>query len=459
MPRHRYTVYGKDYDAMADLVRKYHVKLWSHDAKGVPGGGFRVDIDAEEEEVTKLVAAAYRAERREDPEVGGRERQAELRAALQRTGPADALHPTVVNRYLLVEEVEATVVALAKANQKITELISLPNKTWEGRACTAIRVGAPTTGAPARPGIYFLGGVHAREWGSPDILINFMTRLVQAYQQKTGITLGTKQFSISDIQTIVEQRSLYIFPQANPDGRHFSMMADPDWRKNRRPAPPAHAHSECIGVDINRNYDFLWDYKKHFASNAPVQNSTDPCDLQVYIGPAAASEPETQNAVWMLDQYPDLRYFIDLHSYSEDILYNWGDDDDQSTQPEMNFRNPAYDDKRGIANDAAYREYIQSADKVAMVKLATQMQGAIAAVRNRQYSVMQSLNLYPTAGTSDDYAYSRHIVDPALSKVYSYTIEWGSENNSTPFHPPYAEMSQIILEVTAGLLEFCLRAT
>jgi len=459
MPGHRYTVYGKDYDSMADLVRKHHVKLASHDAKSVPQGGYRVDILAEDEEVAKLAAAGYRAERRADPEVGGRARQAELRAALQMTGPANALHPTAVNRYLLVEEVETAVAALVTANQKITELVTLPNKTWEGRTCTAIRIGAPATGGSARPGVYFLGGVHAREWGSPDILINFMTRLLQAYQQKTGIALAAKQFSAGDIQTIIEQRSLYIFPQANPDGRHFSMTADPDWRKNRRPAPPGHAQSECIGVDINRNYDFLWDFTKHLAPDAPVQNSTDPCDFQVYIGPAAASEPETQNAVWMLDQYPDIRYFIDLHSYSEDILYTWGDDDDQSTQPEMNFRNLAYDNKRGIANDSAYREYIESADKAAIVKLATQMKDAIAAVRNRQYSVIQSLNLYPTAGTSDDYAYSRHIVDSARSKVYSYTIEWGSENNPTPFHPPYAEMSQIILEVTAGLLEFCLRVT
>jgi hypothetical protein len=43
--------------------------------------------------------------------------------------------------------------------------------------------------------------------------------------------------------------------------------------------------------------------------------------------------------------------------------------------------------------------------------------------------------------------------------VYSYTIEWGSPSNPTPFHPPYPEMKKIIDEVTAGLLAFCVAAT
>jgi hypothetical protein len=86
------------------------------------------------------------------------------------------------------------------------------------------------------------------------------------------------------------------------------------------------------------------------------------------------------------------------------------------------------------------------------------MRAAIQAVRGRGYTVMQSMSLYPTAGTSDDYAYSRHIVDPSKPKVFSYTIEWGSPTNPTPFHPPYPEMKQIIQEITAALLQFCLRA-
>jgi carboxypeptidase T len=39
--------------------------------------------------------------------------------------------------------------------------------------------------------------------------------------------------------------------------------------------------------------------------------------------------------------------------------------------------------------------------------------------------------------------------------VLAFTVEWGSEDNPTPFHPPYPEMKKIIAEVTSGLLAFC----
>ena len=70
----------------------------------------------------------------------------------------------------------------------------------------------------------------------------------------------------------------------------------------------------------------------------------------------------------------------------------------------------------------------------------------------------QSVGLYPTAGSSDDYAYSRHFVDKRKGKLIAYTIEWGRSHASTPFHPPYPEMRKVMKEVSAGLLALCLRA-
>lgn len=456
MPRYRITVSGKDYDAMADLVRKHKISIAGHTVKKLAKGRYRVHAHADGAQIRALEKAGYKVKQHEDVDKAGKQRQAEFRAARKKR-LAEGTQVAEVGRYLTVTEVESALSAVAAPpNDSFTELITLPQKTWENRVCHAIKIAKGDS--QGRPGIYFLGGIHAREWGSPDILINFVEQLTHAYRTNTGITIGPKRFTASQIQKIVNEKDIYVFPQANPDGRNHSMTKDPDWRKNRRPAPAGRTNPHCVGVDLNRNYDFLWDFTKYFDLSAPVRNSIDPCDPEVYIGPSADSEPETKNVVWLFDSYPNIRYFIDLHSYSEDILYTWGDDVDQTTDPDMNFQNPAYDGKRGIANDTAYKEYIVPSDKTAVVKLARRMREAIKAVRGREYFVEQALSLYPTAGTSDDYAYSRHLVGPNKPKVYSYTIEWGSENNPTPFHPPYNEMQKIIREITAALLEFCVRA-
>jgi len=456
MPRYRVTIAGKDYDAMADLVRKYKINLAGHTGKKAARRRFVVDAFADSDQLETLRAAGYEISVHEDVYEEGTKRQAEVRElpVLRAEAAADVAAAT---HYLTVEDVENTLVnAAAGPNVAFTSLIQLPNQTWEGRECHAIKIAAGDQ--PNRPGIYFLGGIHAREWGSPDILLHFVEKLCTAFRTQTGITLGGITFTAKQIQKIVKEKDVYVFPQANPDGRHHSMTAAPDWRKNRRPAPGGSSNPDCAGVDLNRNYDFLWNYTTHFAPDAPVANSTDPCDHDVYIGPAPMSEPETKNAAWMFDNFPNIRYFVDVHSYSEAILYCWGDDQNQTQTPQMNFRNAAFDGKRGVANDTQYKEFISTADKTAVVKLARQMRDAIRAVRGRQYTIMQSMSLYPTAGSSDDYAYSRHIIDSSKSKVFAYTIEWGSPDNPTPFHPPYSEMKQIIQEITAALLQFCVRA-
>jgi len=353
--------------------------------------------------------------------------------------------------YLNVAEVESALqVASAAPNSAFTQLITLPNATWEGRTCHALRLSTATS---PRPGIYLLGGIHAREWGSPDILLFFVEQLQTAFRTSSGLTLGASTFTANQVKSILDGLELYVFPQANPDGRNHSFTVDPLWRKNRRPALAGHTAPGCIGVDLNRNYPFMWHFPDFFDPAAPIANSVDPCEYEVYIGPGELSEPETRNVVWLLDQHPPIRFFIDLHSFGQDILYTWGDDQDQTTKPAMNFQNPLFNGKRGIANDTAYREYIATSDRATAVGLANRMRDAIKAVRGTRYATKQAFALYPTAGTSDDYAYSRHLTDPAKPKIYAYTIEWGQT-----FHPPYAEMTDIIAEITAGLVEFALAA-
>ena len=43
--------------------------------------------------------------------------------------------------------------------------------------------------------------------------------------------------------------------------------------------------SKSIGVDINRNFPFLWRFDRHFAPNT-VGSSFKPSDYESYVGPA-----------------------------------------------------------------------------------------------------------------------------------------------------------------------------
>jgi murein tripeptide amidase MpaA/ubiquitin len=352
--------------------------------------------------------------------------------------------------YLNVDEVESALIALARAFPADCELITLPTRTIDGRTSHALRLGPRASGA--LPTLMLIGGVHAREWGSCEILINLAADLLAAHARHAGLRYGNQGYSAAEVGIMLQRLNILIFPQVNPDGRHHSQTADAMWRKNRNPAYSG-GQSACVGVDINRNYDFLFDFATAFSPQSDVSVSADPCDYQVFHGPAPFSEPETQNVRWLFDTNDRVRWFVDVHSYSEDVLYSWGDDDNQSNDPGMNFRNPAFNGKRGLAGDAAYREFIPPGDLDTATYLAGVFKDGLRAVRGKTYTAKTSFNLYPTSGTSDDYAYARHFVDPGKGKIFASVVEWGTE-----FQPPWAEMQLIIADVTAALLATALEA-
>lgn len=166
-----------------------------------------------------------------------------------------------------------------------------------------------------------------------------------------------------------------------------------------------------------------------------------------------------------MDTYSKLRWFIDLHSYSGDVLYSWGSDENQSDYPTMNFQNSSYDSVRGILTDTpgsgrGYGEYTPGDESSANVGAATRMGDALTAGGGRTYAVMQSASLYPTSGASDDYAYSRHFADPALNLIHGYTVEFGFGNSaaSCPFYPSVTQYNDNLKATNAGFMEFLLAA-
>ncbi len=454
MPYDHVLIAGGDRRDLAKLgVRHRIVVVGYHETKK---HGLVVDAYLPPAKARLLERHGYAVKVVEDLAAGDKKRLAERQQSLARRA-AHGRYGDVVwgGGYFTPDEIDRAIEIGAANHAGYMERIELPHRTWEKRRCYAVRIGKGR--GARRPAICFLGGVHGREWGSADILIYFSIRLLRAYRDRHDIRLGRKTFTYEQVRNLVERKDVFVFPQVHPDGRRYSMEQQPMWRKNRRPAPRGRG-PRSIGVDINRNFPFLWDFERHFMQGK-VGSSTLPSDFESYIGPRAASEPETRNVIWLLDQHPQIRYLVDLHSYGETILHSWGTDSNQSDDPRMSFMNPAYDGLRGRPFDDAYKEYMPAEDEERVIRLGRCMASAIRMVRGRKYAVKQSIGLYPTAGSSDDYAYSRHMLDPTKPKILAYTMEWGRSHAVTPFHPPYPEMRRVMREVAAGLLEFCLHAT
>lgn len=361
--------------------------------------------------------------------------------------------------FLNVVEIESALVGLASTYPSISQLITLPFFTAEGRQSHALLLGTGN-GCP-QTGVLLISGAHAREWGGPDICINFAADLLEAYTMSTGLVYGGVSYTAAEIKSIIERLDVIVFPDINPDGRDYSQKTFNMWRKNRNPASSG-GDAKKIGVDVNRNYDFLWDFQKTFAKGAQAAGSlaSDVPSDDTFHGKAPFSEPESQNVQWLYDQYPQICWFMDIHSYGGDLLYSWGDDVDQTTTPDMNFTNPAWDGKRGVDGDV-YGEYINTCDRANVKAAAEATVAAITGVRGEAYTAYQSFFLpalgmtYPTSGASDDWSFSRYFSDQSNKKVWAFTMEF---NLGGTFFPTPAEMDLIILDIDAGLVRFCLGA-
>jgi murein tripeptide amidase MpaA len=353
---------------------------------------------------------------------------------------------TTISSIMNVAEVNSAIKALASTYGVST--VTLPYTTFNGATQTAAYVGAGTD--KSKYHLYFSAGVHARERGGPDNLIYWISDLLAANAAGSGLTYGRKTYTNAQVKSVLAA-GIVFFPLVNPDGVAYDQSSGSLWRKNRNTRSGSSGNS--IGVDINRNFDFLWNFKKYFdPSEAPA--STSPSS-EAFYGTAPASESETKNHVSVYDSFPKIRWFMDIHSAVGDMLYSWGDDDNQSGTTTMNFLNPAYDGKRGPVGDTAYKEYIPSADLTAVRTVASATVTAMKAVGGRSYSSIQAVGLYPTSGASDDYAFSRQWAKSGANKVYGFTLEFGY---STNFYPTLSEFNQNILDTNAGFMDWALSA-
>ncbi len=161
----------------------------------------------------------------------------------------------------------------------ITQVITI-GTTIEGRPIRAIEI-SNNPGMPEdEPAIQFNAQHHAREVATSHIVIDLINRLTDNY----GID--------SEITEWVDNYKTVCVPMVNPDGVQYVFSTDNNWRKNRRTNPGCSGSG--TGVDLNRNYPYLW---------GPGCGSSSFCTSLIYRGPSAASELGTQAMMNLQDQY------------------------------------------------------------------------------------------------------------------------------------------------------------
>ncbi len=273
---------------------------------------------------------------------------------------------------------------LAEAHPGLVRLLTLRNKSLEGRSVYGVEIAAGVGKVDGRP-TYLVDGVHhAREWPSGEFPMIFAHSLVEDYVKNDKAT-----------RSLLSKLRVIIVPVVNVDGFVFSrdFPVDVDtiavglgsyWRKNKRSVSGqtvGGVNPDAYGVDPNRNYAFMWGDDQGGSSDAAFAENN--------RGAGPLSEPEAQNIADLLLTRP-IAGLITNHTFGNLVMHPWGWTD------------------------------ADTADEALFVSVGERLADTLG-----DYQNIKAIELYITSGGSRDWAYGAVGTLP-------YTFEHGNE-----FHPAY----------------------
>lgn len=168
--------------------------------------------------------------------------------------------------------------------------------------------------------VFYNGAHHALEWITVSLLMKFTENFSKAYAEGRSI----RDY---DVESIWNQSTIYILPMVNPDGVNLVLKGlDPSnpyydelLRWNDTGLPFSQVWQANIrGVDINHNYNALWQTYKELAEELGFD---EPGPYR-YPGPYPESEPETR-AVVSFTRNHNFRLVLAYHSQGQVIYWNF----------------------------------------------------------------------------------------------------------------------------------------
>jgi hypothetical protein len=299
------------------------------------------------------------------------------------SGTAERGRPAYFRSY---EQVKAAMAELQAKYPDLVEVIDIGDTSEKvagkaDRDVLMLRLTAKALNVGKKPTAMHIAGEHAREIANPELVLRHATTLLEGY--------GTDP----EATALLQSRIIDIVPMMNPDGhavieRAYDKQPGGNLMHRKNTSPPD-------GTDLNRNYEYHWGGGG--ASSNPRSD--------IYRGPSAGSEPEVKAIEGQVTkQRPGI--FIDWHSYSRLNLFPWGDTRDKAP------------DFKGL--DALAKKFSTW----------------------NHYTPEQSIELYPTNGTSKDWVYGNY-------QTPAFTVETGDSfhQSDAEFEKTWAENSPVLTYV------------
>ena len=178
---------------------------------------------------------------------------------------------------------------------------------WDPQTIYYVRITGDQSSTPegTKPQILYTSMIHSREVGALMGNLYFMWYLLENYATNPAI------------KNLVDNNELYFVPVVNPDGLRWNEVRNPNGggmqRKNLGDYNTG--NTDFRGADVNRNFDYFWGSAGSGSSDTPSSN--------LYRGPSAASEPETQIMVDFIEDR-NFKTAVWHHTYANGIPHPYG---------------------------------------------------------------------------------------------------------------------------------------
>ncbi len=405
----------------------------------------------------------------------------------------EAKHPDIMKVYDLTATIDEN------------NRMGIPGSTWQGRKVLLVKISDGVDTEPeyqepkfysdrTEPDILIIGAHHGNEWPSFEVSMYFLFYLVENYgmpptdndgdgqvnedpvdgMDNDGDGLIDEDENEARITWLVDNREIWIIPMFNPDG------VTADTRVNGReevPGGPGGSSVPTSGVDVNRNYPFMWN-REPDPQTGPTMDSSNPMS-GTYRGPDDNYDDDG-DAYYEKEYIPSFGYKWTLRNVDEDPVDNIDNDNDGETDedPDGGFSEPETvsmrnlvkgvdgndDDKTDILTSISYHTYggmilypwgysVDPTQHDDLLKyIATELSNF------NGYDAMVGTELYPVSGELDDWLYGKNEVIPFTIELDSGSHKGEKEDiinismTNLPCNLYLAEMAPVI-EIAKGSYE------